>query len=159
MQLYNDTTFCTKCTTIINGGSAHATRVSDERDCNRYQGRLCRVYVTSHPEERFSKDIVGPIEETERGNQYLLCITDHFSKFAKAIPLKRHTSAIAAEELTTRWFDEYGEPMQIHTDQGAELGIVVSLDALLLIGAYVFQRRDDPRKISKITVSDRLCII
>ena len=49
---------------------------------------------------------------------------------------------IVAEELTTRWFDEYGEPMQIHTDQVAELGIVVSLDALLLIGAYVFQATD-----------------
>ena len=79
-------------------------------------------------------DIVGPIEMTERGNQLLLCITDHFSKFAKAIPLQRHTAAIVAEELTTKWFDEYGEPMQIHTDQGAEFESQLMKELMSLLG-------------------------
>ena len=93
-----------------------------------------RVYVTGHPGERLSMDIVGPIEMTERGNQFLLCITDHFSKFAKAIPLPRHTAAIVAEELTTKWFNEYGEPMQIHTDQGAEFESQLMKELMNLLG-------------------------
>ena len=93
-----------------------------------------RIYVTGHPGERISMDIVGPIQQTERGNQYILTIVDHFSRFAKAIPLQRHTAQIVAEELTTKWFDEYGEPMQIHTDQGAEFESTLMKELTKLLG-------------------------
>ena len=76
----------------------------------------------------------GPIQQTERGNQYILTIVDHFSRFAKAIPLQRHTAQIVAEELTTKWFDEYGEPMQIHTDQGAEFESTLMKELTKLLG-------------------------
>ena len=79
-----------------------------------------RIYVTGYPNERVSMDVVGPIELTDRNNQYLLCMTDHFSKFAKAVPLPNHTAKTVAETFTTQWCEEYGEPMQVHTDQGAE---------------------------------------
>ena len=79
-----------------------------------------RVHVTGYPGEPLNMNIVGPIEKSERGNQYLLCVTDHLFKFAKAISLQRHTAAIVAEEFTTRWFNEYGKPKQIQTDQEAE---------------------------------------
>ena len=93
-----------------------------------------KIYVTGHPGERISMDIVGPIEPTERGNKYLLCITDHFSKFAKAIPLREHTAKTVAEELTTKWFEEYGEPMQVHTDQGPEFESRLMKELLKLLG-------------------------
>ena len=93
-----------------------------------------RIYVTGHPGARISMDIVGPIQHTERGNQYILTIVDHFSRFAKAIPLQRHTAQIVAEELTTKWFDEYGEPMQIHTDQGAEFESTLMKELTKLLG-------------------------
>ena len=93
-----------------------------------------RTYVTGHPGERICIDIVGPVQQTERGNQYILTITDHFSKFAKAIPLRQHTAKIVAEELTTKWFDEYGEPMQIHTDQGAEFESLLMKELTQLLG-------------------------
>ena len=79
-------------------------------------------------------DIVGPIQQTDRGNQYILTIVDHFSRFAKAIPLQRHTAQIVAEELTTKWFDEYGEPMQIHSDQGAEFESLLMKELTKLLG-------------------------
>ena len=93
-----------------------------------------KIYVTGHPGERISMDIVGPIEPTERGNKYLLCITDHFSKFAKAIPLREHTAKTVAEELTTKWFEEYGEPMQVHTDHGPEFESRLMKELLKLLG-------------------------
>ena len=79
-----------------------------------------KVYVTGYPNERVSMDVVGPLDPTDQGNLYLLCITDHFSKFAKAYPLPNHTAKTVAETFTARWCDEYGEPMQVHTDQGPE---------------------------------------
>ena len=93
-----------------------------------------RIYVTGYPGERVSMDIVGPIEMTERGNQYLLCMTDHFSKFAKAVPLKNHTAATVAEVFTTQWCEEYGEPMQVHTDQGAEFESRIIKELCKLLG-------------------------
>ena len=65
-------------------------------------------------------DICGPVSESHLGNKYLLVITDRFSKYTKAFPLPNKESKTVAELFVTRWLHEYGEPEQVHTDQGGE---------------------------------------
>ena len=33
-------------------------------------------------------DLIGPMPETPRGNEYIVTLTDYFSKWAEAAPLK-----------------------------------------------------------------------
>ena len=56
----------------------------------------------------------GPVNKSHRGNRYLLVITDPFSKYTKAFAIT------IAELVVMRWLHEYGEPEQVHTDQGGE---------------------------------------
>ena len=79
-----------------------------------------KMYVTGAPGERVSMDIIGPIQMTERGNQYILTMTDHFSRFAQAFPMPDKTAKSVAALFTQRWCEQFGEPMQIHSDQGQE---------------------------------------
>ena len=77
-----------------------------------------RIYVTGFPNERISMDVVGPMTTSADGNKYLLCITCHFSKFAKAYPIKDQSATTLMDVLMAKWCEEYGEPMQVHSDQG-----------------------------------------
>ena len=78
-----------------------------------------QIYKTGAPYERISMDVCGPLVLTPRGNQYLLVISDHFTKYTRAFPMKDQTAATVAHILIYEWFAIHGEPMQIHSDQGS----------------------------------------
>ena len=91
------------------------------------------IYVTGHPNERVSMDVVGPMEKSEAGNLYMLCMTDHFTKFAKAVPVPDQSAQTLMSAFMKEWCDQFGPPMQVHTDQGAafEGKLTTELMALL----------------------------
>ena len=76
------------------------------------------VYVPGEPGERVSIDVCGPMVETPRGNRFILVISDHFSKYTKAVPMPDQQAETVARALINHWILEYGEPMQLHSDQG-----------------------------------------
>lgn len=46
-------------------------------------------------------DVIGPVKETASGNQYVLTLTDYFSKFVDLFPLKDKTGAGVSKGFTT----------------------------------------------------------
>ena len=72
------------------------------------------------PLERIAIDIVGPLNETESGNMYIMVITDYFSKWTEAYALRNHTAQTVAEHLIEQFCSRWGLPKELHTDQGAE---------------------------------------
>nr|KAG5702948.1 hypothetical protein BaRGS_034721 [Batillaria attramentaria] len=73
-------------------------------------------------------DIIGPLQVTDRGNQYIVALTDHFTKFpvAKAIPCK------SSEEVARFMYETiciFGAFDSLITDQGREF-INFALDIL-----------------------------
>ena len=77
-----------------------------------------QIQVSGVPNERVAMDILGPLVETTQGNKYVLCITDYFTKFTQAIPLPNQMSETVAKAFVSEWLHVYGEPDQVHTDQG-----------------------------------------
>jgi len=73
------------------------------------------------PWERISIDITGPHPRSRKGNEYILTMIDHFSKWAEAFPIRDHTAPTVARLLTTQVFARFGCPQQILADQGPEL--------------------------------------
>ena len=65
-------------------------------------------------------DLVGPFPETARRNNWVLVLTDHFTRWQNAIPLPDATAPTVATALDERVFCYFGLPEQIHTDQGAQ---------------------------------------
>ena len=77
------------------------------------------IYVTGFPGERVAMDVVGPLKESKSGNKYVLCITDHFSKFSRAFAMPDQVAKRVARIFVDEWVCQWGEPMALHTDQGS----------------------------------------
>ena len=94
--------------------------------CSRYhRGKIphkveMQTPMVGEPWERMSIDITGPHPRSSRGNIYILTMVDHFSKWAEAIPLSRHTAPVVARALMTHVFSRFGMPLQLLSDRGPE---------------------------------------
>jgi len=76
--------------------------------------------VVGEPWEQVSIDITGPHPRSQRQNQYILTLVDHFSKWAETIPIRNHTAPTVAKALMVHVFTKFGAPRQLLTDCGPE---------------------------------------
>jgi transposase InsO family protein len=68
--------------------------------------------------DRVAMDVVGELPETERGHKYILVISDYFTKWVQAHPIKDQTAQTVADVFASEWLSVFGAPRQVHTDQG-----------------------------------------
>lgn len=78
-----------------------------------------RLYC-GRPWQKVAIDLVGPMPITNRGNQWILVLTDHFTRWQDALAIPDATAPTVAETLDERVFAYLGLPEQIHSDQGAQ---------------------------------------
>lgn len=62
-------------------------------------------------------DIVGPLERSSAGYQYILVISDHATRYPEAFPLRTITTPKIIHALV-QLFSRVGIPNEILTDQG-----------------------------------------
>ena len=60
---------------------------------------------------------MGPLP-LSNGNQHILLIGDHFTKWYEAVPLPDQTASTTANALLQHWICRFGCPYSIHSDQG-----------------------------------------
>ena len=63
-------------------------------------------------------DILGEFIKTPRRNEYLLVITDRFTKLTKTIPMKGISAAEVAKCFVNEWVFNYGPPKELISDNG-----------------------------------------
>ena len=82
------------------------------------QGQLQKMTV-GMPWERIGVDITGPHPKSRNGYKYILTVTDYFSKWADAFPIRNQEAITVAKVLVDRVFSYMGMPIQVITDRGA----------------------------------------
>ncbi|CAB4010089.1 Transposon Ty3-I Gag-Pol poly, partial [Paramuricea clavata] len=58
------------------------------------------------------------LERSSDGKENVLVMTDVFTKFSLAVPTKDQKASTVAKVLVKEWFQKYGTPERIHSDQG-----------------------------------------
>lgn len=66
--------------------------------------------------ERVALDIMGPLNEIESKNRYILVIQGYFTKWVEAFLLPDEQTVTVAEVLASKWVRQYGAPQTLHSD-------------------------------------------
>ena len=74
--------------------------------------------TTTQPLELLCVDFLS-LEPSKGGIENVLVITDHFTKYAQAVPCRRQDAKTTALALWNTFICHYGFPQRLHSDQGA----------------------------------------
>jgi Integrase zinc binding domain/Integrase core domain len=77
------------------------------------------IFPPIRPLEFIAIDVLGPLPTTIRGNRFMFCITDRFSKMSVAVPLKEQTASVVAQTLVDRCIAVFGIPVTLLSDNGS----------------------------------------
>lgn len=86
------------------------------------------------PMERIALDIMGPLNETERKNSYILIIQEYFTKWTEAFAIADERAETVANIVATEWVCRYGMPHSLHSDQGRNFESAVFKEMCHLFG-------------------------
>ncbi|GFX61205.1 hypothetical protein TNCV_3406801 [Trichonephila clavipes] len=83
-------------------------------------GRLIPI-VSNYPNEIVTLDLLAPYPVSRiRRNRYVLVITDHFSKWAEIIPLKKASARVIADNFFDNYISRFGAPIKLISDNGPQ---------------------------------------
>jgi transposase InsO family protein len=77
------------------------------------------IFPPIRPLEFVAIDLLGPLPTTTRGNRFVLCITDRFSKMCVAVPIPDQTASTVSQALVDRWIAVFGIPLTLLSDNGS----------------------------------------
>ena len=66
------------------------------------------------------KTVFLKLDKAKGGFEYVLVVTDHFTRYVQAFAIKTKSAKAAAEKLYNNYILTYGFPSQIHHDCGRE---------------------------------------
>lgn len=76
---------------------------------------------SGHPLQRVAIDIVGPIPRSSSGHEWLLVVSDHFTKFVQAFPMRNTSAVTLAKKVMDEYICRFGYLESLHSDQEANV--------------------------------------
>lgn len=89
------------------------------RKFDKFTSELHPIPVCAKVWDTIGVDLIGPLPKTSRGNQYIMTVSDYFSKWPEATALP-DKSAIGIAEFLYKCFTRHGVCRVKITDQGRE---------------------------------------
>ena len=92
--------------------------------CNRYKNanvkprHALQAYHSGSPMERLHIDILGPFNQSDDKNSYVLMMIDQFTKWVEMAAIPEQSALLPAKKVLVCFIATFGCPLEIHTDQG-----------------------------------------
>ena len=74
-----------------------------------------------HPLQKVAIDIIAPLPRSSSGHEWLLEVSDYFTKFAQVYPVRNTTSVTLANRVMDEYICRFGCFESLHSDQGANV--------------------------------------
>ena len=84
--------------------------------------------------QRIEIDVLGGLPMTHTGKRYILVACDTYTKYMQAWPMRSQTTQEMGMTWHRNWFTVYGEPKQVHSDQGGNFESVLFRELAALMG-------------------------
>ena len=91
-----------------------------KKNPNLHQTELKPLPQCTAPNQRVHTDLFGPLKTSANNKNYILCITDAFTKYVELVPLPNKEALTVAAAIFSKWICRFGSPLQITTDGGKE---------------------------------------
>ena len=117
LQLIRDRYFWPKMSQDVDQKIKNCPRCIRRKSPTNVRAPLVNIR-TSQPLELVCMDFVT-LDTCKGGFQYVLVITDHYTRYALAIPTRNMSAKTTADTFFNSFVTHYGLPAKIHSDQGA----------------------------------------
>lgn len=107
----------------------------------------------SRPWEVISIDFVGDFPRSKKGNKAILTVSDWFSKYVLAFPMKSQNARAVVNFLEDSVFNVFGVPATIITDNGSQFKSGIFRN---LLYEYKINQRLNPRYHSQVNPVERV---
>lgn len=109
-------------------------------ECQRYKHSrshkepLTLTTTASSAFEKIFLDLVGPLNQDNEDNRYILTVQCELTKFVGAYPIKSKEAETVAKSFVQNFILQYGIPQEIVTDQGTEFLACVFRESARVLG-------------------------
>lgn len=73
-----------------------------------------------YPLQIVAVDILGPLQQSENGNSYVLMAGDYFTRWMEAYAIPNQEASTVANKLVDEMFCQFSLPEQLHSDHGQQ---------------------------------------
>jgi hypothetical protein len=98
------------------------------------QTGLLVSHVTGYPVQKISIDFVGPLPRSKKGNEYMLTVSDCFTRWLEVFPCRRANAQVVVDKLITEIFPRLGVCDQIHSDRGTQFLSDLVTEVVAMLG-------------------------
>ncbi len=93
--------------------------------CGRYKAAVRGHGELQQPRhgafnERVSVDMIEPLHRTDHGNEYIVVMQGHFTKWIEGAAVANKEAIIVADVIVHEWVYKHGTPLNLDSDRGTE---------------------------------------
>ncbi len=78
--------------------------------------------------ERVSVDLMGPFKRTQDGNEYIVMMQDHFTKWMEGRAICGKLALTVANAIVQGWILKHGAPISLHSDRAKEFTAALHIE-------------------------------
>ena len=99
---------------------SHCHECGSKKNYGKKRRASLNQYIVGALMEWIALDILASLPVTLQESEYILVISDYFTKWAKCYVISNQEATTGADKLVNEFISRFGVPRQLHSDQGTD---------------------------------------